>query len=49
MRARFLKTVEIADNGQITDTVIDTLEFDTLKGLSPSMVHVSARAPSSRG
>ncbi|MFC2025457.1 hypothetical protein ACFLTG_03505 [Chloroflexota bacterium] len=37
----FLKTVEIASSGQITDTVIDTLEFDTGDGDSPDTVHVS--------
>jgi len=28
----FLKTVEISTNGIITNTVIDTLEFDATKG-----------------
>ena len=37
----FLKTVEIAANGQITDTVIDTLEFDTVKGKTPSLIPIS--------
>jgi len=37
----FLKTVEIATNGQITDTVIDILEFDTTMGLYPNIIHVS--------
>jgi len=37
----FLKTIEIAPSGQITDTVIDTLEFDTDKGLEPDITHVS--------
>ena len=37
----FLKTVEIAANGQITDAVIDTLEFDTLKGGAPNIVRIS--------
>ena len=37
----FIKTVEIATNGQITDTVIDTLEFDTAKCLATSFIHVS--------
>jgi len=36
-----LKTVEIATDGQITDTVVDTLEFDSLKGITPHMVHIS--------
>ena len=37
----FLKTVEIAANGDITDPVIDTLEFDSNVGKDPDMVHVS--------
>ncbi|HEY82272.1 MAG TPA: DNRLRE domain-containing protein [Dehalococcoidia bacterium] len=37
----FLKTVQIASNGQITDTVIDSLEFDPLKGLEPDIINVS--------
>jgi len=37
----YLKTVEIDANGQITDTVIDTLEFVTDDGISPSLIHVS--------
>ncbi len=37
----WLATVEIANNGQITDTVIDTLEFNTSSGVRPSIVHVS--------
>jgi type II secretory pathway pseudopilin PulG len=36
----FLKTVEIATDGQITNTVIDTLEFDTSNGYEPSIIHV---------
>jgi hypothetical protein len=38
----FLKTVEIATDGQITNTVIDTLEFDTLSGFEPDIIHVNA-------
>ncbi len=34
----FLKTVEIASNGQITDTVIDTLEFDTSATFTPDIL-----------
>jgi len=34
----FLKTVEIAADGLITDTVVDTLEFDTLQGKSPNII-----------
>ncbi|MBA7473868.1 hypothetical protein ES707_09213 [subsurface metagenome] len=37
----FLKTVEITSSGTITDTVIDTLEFDTVKGATPDIVYVS--------
>ena len=36
----FLKTVEIATNGQITDTVIDSLEFDSKQGAFPEIIHV---------
>ena len=37
----FLKTVEIATNGIITNTIIDSLEFDTVKGKTPCIIHVS--------
>jgi hypothetical protein len=37
----YIKTVEITANGQITDTVIETLEFDTFNGMAPDLVHVS--------
>jgi prepilin-type N-terminal cleavage/methylation domain-containing protein len=37
----FLKTVEIDSNGQITDSVVDTLEFDTSTGLEPNILHIS--------
>ncbi|MBN1643726.1 MAG: hypothetical protein JW856_02760, partial [Dehalococcoidales bacterium] len=37
----FLITVDIAANGQIADTVIDTLEYDTSNGLDPDIIHVS--------
>jgi len=36
-----LKTVEIASNGQITDTVIDVLEFDTVYVANPDIIPVS--------
>jgi hypothetical protein len=36
----FLKTVEIATDGQITNTVIDTLEFDTSSGFEPKIIQV---------
>jgi len=36
----FLKTVEIAANGQITDGVIDTLEFDTQQGKTPDIIRI---------
>ena len=37
----FLKTVTIATDGQITDTVIDTLEFDPVKGKTPNIIPIS--------
>ena len=37
----FLKTVTIATDGQITDTVIDTLEFDTVKGKDANIIPIS--------
>jgi flagellin FlaB len=37
----YLKTVEIADSGTVTDAVIDTLEFDTTEGKEPFIVNVS--------
>ena len=37
----FLTTVEIATTGQITDTVIYTLEFDDVLGMYPNIIHVS--------
>lgn len=38
----FLSTVQIASDGQIGDTVLDSLEFDTNTGLEPSMVSIGA-------
>ena len=37
----FLKTVQIAADGQITDAVIDTLEFDTVRGKNPAIIPTS--------
>jgi len=37
----YLKTVEISSAGAITDTVVDTLEFDTIQGMAPDLIHVS--------
>ena len=37
----FLKTIEIATNGQITDTAIDSLEYDITDGITSSIVHIS--------
>ena len=37
----FLTTVEMTSSGAITNTVVDTLEFDIVKGKTPHMVHVS--------
>ena len=34
-------TVEVATNGQITDSIIDTLVFDSVKGKEPHIIHVS--------
>src|SRR4030042_2059194 len=39
--ARLLTAVEIATNGQITNSVIDTLEFDTADGYAPAIIPVS--------
>ncbi|MCH8864550.1 MAG: hypothetical protein IIB13_04210, partial [Chloroflexi bacterium] len=37
----YLKTVQIASSGNITDTVIDTLEFDTVRGKTPDIIPIS--------
>jgi len=37
----FLKTVRIDSNGQIQDTVIDTLEYDTVNGQDPHIINVN--------
>jgi hypothetical protein len=37
----FIKTVEIASDGEITNSVIDTLEFDDKNGRTPNIIHVS--------
>ena len=37
----FIKTVEIDLFGQITDVVIDTLEFDTIEGRDPNIINVN--------
>jgi len=37
----FIKTVEIANNGTITESVIDTLEFDNSYGYEPRIIHVN--------
>jgi len=39
--AGFLVTMGIASDGQIADTVIDNLEFDTTRGQYPNMIPVS--------
>ena len=36
----FIKTVEIENDGQITDSIIDTLEFDTSSGYSPNIINI---------
>ena len=38
----WLKTVTIAPNGQITDSLVDTLEFDTVKGKNANIIRVSS-------
>lgn len=37
----FLKTVEISENGDINNIVIDSTEFDSIKGEEPDIIHVS--------
>ncbi len=37
----FVKTIRIGSNGVISDTTIDELEFDTLIGFEPDIIHVS--------
>ena len=37
----FVATVTIATDGQITDPVIDTLEFDAVQGKTPIQLHSS--------
>jgi hypothetical protein len=37
----FVKTVAIAPNGNITNSVIDTLEFDTVNGQEPKIINVT--------
>jgi len=39
----FIKTVEIAPDGNITDSVIDTMEFDTGNGREPVIIHISGK------
>ena len=36
----YLKTVEISENGDINNTVIDTIEFDSTKGDESDIIHV---------
>ena len=36
-----LITVTIADDGEITDAIIDTLEFDAVKGKTPNIIPIS--------
>ncbi len=40
----FLKTVSIATNGDISNSVIDTLEYDTANGYEPSIINVSGNS-----
>jgi hypothetical protein len=37
----YIKTVEIASNGSIKDSVLDTLEFDVSYGVRPDLIHVT--------
>ena len=37
----YVKTVEIASDGAITNTVVDSLEFDTSNGKEPDIIHIS--------
>jgi len=37
----FLVTVEIANNGLITDSIVDVLEFDLSYGEEPEIIHIS--------
>jgi hypothetical protein len=37
----FLKTVSIAEDGEIYNWTIDSLEYDTSSGYEPSLIHVS--------
>lgn len=36
-----LKTVKISNNGQINDTIVDSLTFDPENGKTPDIIHVS--------
>lgn len=38
----FIKTVEIANDGQIKDTVIDTFAFDIFDGFEPNIIHIDS-------
>jgi hypothetical protein len=37
----FLKTVQILSDGEIKDTVIDSLEYATVNGLDPNIIHIN--------
>ena len=37
----YIKTIEIADNGNITNSVIDSLEFDTANCVYPDIIHIN--------
>jgi hypothetical protein len=37
----FVKTIEILPDGNITDPVIDTLEFDSDKAIDPDIIHLT--------
>ena len=37
----YIVTVDVATNGQITNTVLDSMLYDTNKGLAPDMIYIS--------
>ena len=39
----FIKTVVIMNNGDITNTIVDSFEYDTTRGYEPEIVHISEK------
>jgi len=37
----FIKTLEISSSGAITDTAVDTIEFNTIQGMAPAIINVA--------